>query len=36
MTPFLTTAGVAVPLLLDDINTDQIAPQQIDRSLNPD
>jgi 3-isopropylmalate dehydratase small subunit len=36
MTPFLTTTGVAVPLLLDDINTDQIAPQQIDRSLNPD
>jgi 3-isopropylmalate dehydratase small subunit len=36
MTPFLTTTGVAVPLLLDDINTDQIAPQQMDRSLNPD
>ena len=36
MTPFTTTTGVAVPLLLDDINTDQIAPQQIDRSLNPD
>jgi len=36
MTPFLTTTGVAVPLLLDDINTDQIAPQQIDRSLDPD
>jgi len=36
MTPFLTTTGVAVPLLLDDINTDQIAPQQLDRSLNPD
>ena len=36
MTPFLTTTGVAVPLVLDDINTDQIAPQQIDRSLNPD
>lgn len=36
MTPFLSTTGVAVPLLLDDINTDQIAPQQIDRSLNPD
>jgi 3-isopropylmalate dehydratase small subunit len=36
MTPFLTTTGVAVPLLLDDINTDQIAPQQIDRRLDPD
>jgi 3-isopropylmalate dehydratase small subunit len=36
MTPFVTTTGVAVPLLLDDVNTDQIAPQQIDRSLNPD
>jgi 3-isopropylmalate/(R)-2-methylmalate dehydratase small subunit len=36
MTPFLVATGVAVPLLLDDINTDQIAPQQIDRSLNPD
>jgi len=36
MTPFLTTTGVAIPLVLDDINTDQIAPQQIDRSLNPD
>ena len=36
MTPFLTATGTAVPLLLDDINTDQIAPQQLDRSLNPD
>ena len=36
MTPFLTITGPAVPLLLDDINTDQIAPQQIDRSLDPD
>jgi len=36
MTPFLATTGVAVPLLLDDINTDQIAPQQMDRSLDPD
>ena len=36
MTPFLTITGAAVPLLLDDINTDQIAPQQLDRSLNPD
>jgi 3-isopropylmalate dehydratase small subunit len=36
MTPFLTTTGVAVALLLDDINTDQIAPQQMDRRLSPD
>ena len=36
MTPFLTTTGVAVPLLLDDVNTDQIAPQQMDRGLTPD
>jgi 3-isopropylmalate/(R)-2-methylmalate dehydratase small subunit len=36
MTPFLTITGAAVPLLLDDINTDQIAPQQMDRSLSPD
>jgi 3-isopropylmalate dehydratase small subunit len=36
MTPFLTITGVAIPLVLDDINTDQIAPQQIDRSLDPD
>jgi len=36
MTPFLTITGVALPLLQDDVNTDQIAPQQMDRSLNPD
>jgi 3-isopropylmalate/(R)-2-methylmalate dehydratase small subunit len=36
MTPFLSSTGVAVPLLLDDINTDQIAPQQMDRRLDPD
>jgi 3-isopropylmalate/(R)-2-methylmalate dehydratase small subunit len=36
MTPFTTLTGAAVPLLLDDINTDQIAPQQMDRRLDPD
>jgi 3-isopropylmalate/(R)-2-methylmalate dehydratase small subunit len=36
MTPFLSVTGVAVPLLLDDVNTDQIAPQQMDRRLDPD
>jgi 3-isopropylmalate/(R)-2-methylmalate dehydratase small subunit len=36
MSPFLSITGAAVPLLLDDINTDQIAPQQIDRRLDPD
>jgi 3-isopropylmalate dehydratase small subunit len=36
MTPFTTLTGIAVPMLLDDINTDQIAPQQMDRSLDPD
>ncbi|HEY2138070.1 MAG TPA: 3-isopropylmalate dehydratase small subunit [Xanthobacteraceae bacterium] len=36
MTPFTTLTGAAAPLLLDDINTDQIAPQQMDRRLDPD
>jgi 3-isopropylmalate dehydratase small subunit len=36
MTPFRTVTGTAVPLLLDDVNTDQIAPQQMDRRLDPD
>jgi 3-isopropylmalate dehydratase small subunit len=36
MTPFTILTGAAVPLLLDDINTDQIAPQQMDRRLDPD
>jgi 3-isopropylmalate/(R)-2-methylmalate dehydratase small subunit len=36
MQPFTTITGAAVPLLMDDVNTDQIAPQQMDRSLNPD
>jgi 3-isopropylmalate dehydratase small subunit len=34
MQPFTTLTGMAVPLLRDDINTDQITP--INRNLNPD
>jgi len=34
MQPFTTVTGIAVPLLRDDIDTDQIAP--VHRSLNPD
>jgi 3-isopropylmalate/(R)-2-methylmalate dehydratase small subunit len=35
--PFTTLTGVAVPLLLDDVNTDQIAPATKEaRGLNPD
>ena len=34
MQPFTTLTGIAVPLLQDDINTDQITP--INRSINPD
>ena len=36
MQPFTTHIGVAVPLLKDDINTDQIAPVQSMRNLKPD
>jgi 3-isopropylmalate/(R)-2-methylmalate dehydratase small subunit len=36
MQPFRSHTGVAVPLLKDDINTDQIAPVQAMRSLKPD
>src|SRR6266545_3380950 len=36
MQPFTTHTGVAVPLIKDDINTDQIAPVQSMRSLKPD
>ena len=36
MQPFKTHTGVAVPLLQDDINTDQIAPVQAMRDLKPD
>jgi 3-isopropylmalate/(R)-2-methylmalate dehydratase small subunit len=34
MQPFTTLTGVAVPLLRDDINTDEITP--INRNMNPD
>lgn len=36
MQPFIGVTGVAVPLLEDDINTDQIAPVQMARGLKPD
>jgi 3-isopropylmalate/(R)-2-methylmalate dehydratase small subunit len=36
MQPFTTHTGIAVPLLADDINTDQIAPVQAMRDLKPD
>src|SRR5207247_8810424 len=36
MPPFTTHTGIAVPLIKDDINTDQIAPVQSMRSLKPD
>ena len=34
MQPFITLTGVAVPLLRDDVNTDQITP--INRDIDPD
>jgi 3-isopropylmalate dehydratase small subunit len=36
MQPFTRHTGIAVPLLKDDINTDQIAPVQAMRDLKPD
>jgi 3-isopropylmalate/(R)-2-methylmalate dehydratase small subunit len=36
MQPFTSHTGIAVPLLKDDINTDQIAPVQSMRNLKPD
>ena len=36
MPPFTSHTGIAVPLLVDDINTDQIAPVQAMRNLKPD
>jgi 3-isopropylmalate/(R)-2-methylmalate dehydratase small subunit len=36
MEPFRTHTGIAVPLLRDDINTDQIAPVANMRALKPD
>jgi 3-isopropylmalate dehydratase small subunit len=36
MQPFKSHTGIAVPLIKDDINTDQIAPIQAMRHLKPD
>ena len=36
MQPFTSVTGVAVPMLEDDVNTDQIAPVQMARGLKPD
>jgi 3-isopropylmalate/(R)-2-methylmalate dehydratase small subunit len=36
MQPFSQHTGIAVPLLKDDINTDQVAPVQAMRALKPD
>ena len=36
MQPFTTHTGIAVPMLKDDINTDQVAPIQAFRALKPD
>ena len=36
MQPFANHTGIAVPLLVDDLNTDQIAPVQAMRDLKPD
>jgi 3-isopropylmalate dehydratase small subunit len=36
MQPFKSHTGIAVPLMQDDVNTDQIAPVQAMRSLKPD
>ena len=36
MQPFTRHSGIAVPLLKDDINTDQVAPVQAMRALKPD
>jgi 3-isopropylmalate/(R)-2-methylmalate dehydratase small subunit len=36
MQPFTTHTGIAVPLIVDNMNTDQIAPVQAMRNLKPD
>jgi 3-isopropylmalate dehydratase small subunit len=36
MQPFTSHTGIAVPLLKDDVNTDQVAPVQAMRELKPD
>ena len=36
MQPFTTLSGPAMPMIEDDINTDQIAPLQLSKGLSPD
>ena len=36
MQPFTTLSGPAMPMIEDDINTDQIAPLQLSKGLTPD
>jgi 3-isopropylmalate/(R)-2-methylmalate dehydratase small subunit len=36
MQPFVSHTGIAVPMLEDDINTDQVAPVQAMREMKPD
>jgi 3-isopropylmalate/(R)-2-methylmalate dehydratase small subunit len=36
MQPFEKISGVAVPMIEDDVNTDQIAPLQLAKGLSPD
>jgi 3-isopropylmalate/(R)-2-methylmalate dehydratase small subunit len=36
MVPFTSVTGIAAPLIRDDINTDEITPIQIARTLRPD
>jgi 3-isopropylmalate/(R)-2-methylmalate dehydratase small subunit len=36
MQPFIRHTGIAVPLIADDINTDQVAPVRAMRALKPD
>jgi 3-isopropylmalate/(R)-2-methylmalate dehydratase small subunit len=36
MVPFTTVTGIAAPLIRDDVNTDEITPIQVARTLAPD
>ncbi|MDB5597227.1 MAG: hypothetical protein JWM36_4188 [Hyphomicrobiales bacterium] len=36
MQPFTRVTGIAVPMIEDDVNTDQIAPLQLAKGLKPD
>ena len=36
MQPFTSHTGIAVPMIEDDINTDQMAPVQAMREMKPD